>query len=138
MYLRLNDLYQDATAIPLERHDPLRKLFHDKADAFSSAAMILGGSRGAALVDAIVEGLRRPGAPGRGTRTALRRLLGLLSLENTHDETRPEAAMFASIDPADPLVEEICLLTDDLRDAIDRADAAPAPAPRLGLSCNSA
>ena len=138
MYLRLNDLYQDATAIPPNRCDPLRQLFHEKADAFYSAATVLGGPRGAALVDAIVEGLRLPGPPGRGTRAALRRLLGLLSLENTNDETRPEAAMFASLDPADPIVEEICLLTDDLRDAIDRADAAPAPAFPLGLSRNSA
>jgi len=138
MYLRLNHLYQDATAIPLNAYDPLRQLFHDKAEAFSSAAAVLGGPRGAALVGAIIDGLRRPGSPGRGTWTAIRHLLRLLSLEDAHDETRPEAACFAAIYPTDPIVEEICLLTDELRGALERADAAPAPASRPGLSRRTA
>ena len=138
MYLRPNDLYQNATEIPRHLRDPLRKLFHEKADAFSSAATILGGPRGAALVDAISCGLSQPGTIGRGTRTALCRLLELLSLEYVHDDTRPESALFAAIDPTEPIVEEICLLTDELRGAIDSVDAATTPASQLGLSCNSA
>lgn len=109
-----------------------------KAGAFSSPATVLRGHRGAALVDAIIAGLRQPGAMGRGTRTALHRLLALLTLEHVHDDTRPEAAFFAALDPAEPIVEEICLLTDEHRDAFESADVAPAPAFRLGRFCNSA
>jgi hypothetical protein len=32
-------------------------------------------------------------------------------------------AFFVAIDPADPAVEEICLLADGLQSAIDRSDA---------------
>ncbi|ABG33490.1 hypothetical protein [Roseobacter denitrificans] len=48
-------------------------------------------------------------------------LLEILSLEHVHDTSRPDASYFAAIDPADPTVEEICLVTDRLRCALQRA-----------------
>ena len=45
---------------------------------------------------------------------ALDDLLDLLMLEHVHDPDRIEAGRFALIDPASPVVEEICLLADGL------------------------
>ncbi|WP_051202746.1 hypothetical protein [Sediminimonas qiaohouensis] len=130
MYLRLNDLRRGASPVP--RPDPLRRVFTDKQDALSNAAGLLAGDRGLRLVETIAEALQRGAGRSQSTRTVLRDLLGVLSLEHVHDDTRPEAGFFADIDPEDPVVEEICLLTDELRDAIERADAAPVPASRFG------
>lgn len=56
----------------------------------------------------------------------LAELLSLLMLENVHDPERPEAGFFALIDPADPAIEEICLLTDGFRNALEQAGALTA------------
>ncbi len=44
----------------------------------------------------------------------------LLTLHNVHDPKRVEAAYFAEIDPASPIVEDICLLSEALTDVIYR------------------
>lgn len=53
----------------------------------------------------------------RQTITALNDLRDILALENVDDVTRPEAYFFSAIDLSEPVVEGICLLTDEL-DAI--------------------
>lgn len=47
-------------------------------------------------------------------------LLAILTLEHVHDCDRDESGYFAEIDPADPIVEDICLLADGLRDVMRR------------------
>ena len=42
----------------------------------------------------------------------------LLSLEDVANFDRPEAHFFSLIDPADPAVAEVCLLTDGLTDCL--------------------
>lgn len=93
----------------------LRQFFKEYQDGLATAAELLAGKRGRRVVNTIMEGLGLEGALTRVTWNALRDLLGILTLENVHDETREEAALFAAIDPADPVVEEICLLSDGLR-----------------------
>lgn len=58
----------------------------------------------------------------RATKKDLQAMLDILSLEHVDDFDRPEAGYFAAIDPADPVVANICLLTDGLRAAL--ADSA--------------
>ena len=60
----------------------------------------------------------------RRLRRDLDSLLDLLMLQNVHDETRIEVALFAAIDPASPIVEDLCLLADGLRGAIEAWDAS--------------
>ena len=48
----------------------------------------------------------------------------LLSLDAVDDPDSLEASLFAEIDPASPIVEEICLLTDALRDRLEALAAA--------------
>ena len=45
-------------------------------------------------------------------------LVDLLMLKNVHEPHRIEAACFAALDPAEPVVEEICILADGLADAL--------------------
>ncbi|SEJ30161.1 hypothetical protein SAMN05421762_0942 [Pseudooceanicola nitratireducens] len=103
---------------------PLREFAASHREALINAAALLGGSRGARLSLDALDGLTSGISPARRTRSELAALLELLSLENVHDETREEAARFAAIDPADPIVEEICELTDGLRDALEPLIAA--------------
>jgi hypothetical protein len=131
MYIRLPDLHDSATPVQPPNLNPLKSLFQERADALSNAATLLAGSKGAALVFAIRDALQRNDHLGRGVKTALQRLLDILSLENVDDLSRDEAARFAAIDPGDPVVEEVCMLTDELRDALEYADATAAPGSRL-------
>ncbi|MFC0201622.1 hypothetical protein [Paracoccus rhizosphaerae] len=57
---------------------------------------------------------------------AFDQLLDLLMLEHVHDPSRLEAELFASIDPANACVEEICLLADQLSSLLDACREAEA------------
>ena len=46
-------------------------------------------------------------------------LLELLMLEHVHDPARVEAERFALLDPAWPVVEDICLLADEFHDILE-------------------
>ncbi|MDF1710247.1 MAG: hypothetical protein V7698_08755 [Paracoccaceae bacterium] len=97
----------------------LRRFIDENFAALHNAAELLAGRRGKKVVTTILEGLQNASAVDRRTWNALRDLLGILTLEHVHDETRVEAMLFTQIDLADPVVEDICLLTDGLRDVIE-------------------
>ena len=101
---------------------PLRAFVEEHRQALIAAGSLLGGPGGARTAQAVVEGLGPTPASPRRLRLDLGSLLDLLTLENVHDETRIEAALFAAIDPASPIVEDLCLLADGLRDAITQWD----------------
>ena len=63
------------------------------------------------------------GRPCRHCGAVLGELIDLLALEHVHDPDREEAARFAMIDPADPVVEQNRWLTDRLREALGAQDA---------------
>lgn len=109
---------------------PLREFVGSHREALINAAELLGGPRGARLALDALDGLAFESVLSRRTRRRFAALLELLSLEHVHDETREEAARFAAIDPSDPVVEEICALTDGLRDALERASTDHRPASR--------
>ena len=97
----------------------LRQFFEEYQDGLATAAELLAGKRGRRVVNTIMEGLGLEGALTRVTWNALRDLLGILTLEHVHDDTRVEAMLFAQIDLADPVVEDICLLTDGFRNVLE-------------------
>lgn len=119
------DTFADANLLA-----PLRQFADPHRDALINAAALLGGRRGTRLALDALDGLSTEIVPTRRTQNSLVALLDLLSLEHVHDETREEAARFAEIDPCDPVVEEICVLTDGLRDALNRATTHQRPASR--------
>lgn len=93
---------------------PIHGLIETHQNALRHAAWLLGGSDGANLVDKISDALSRELVPSLRTIGLLIRLKDILFLEHVDDPNRPESGYFAAIDPADPVVEEICMLADSL------------------------
>lgn len=91
-------------------------------EALKHAAELLAGSRGARLATRIAENLSDAPCLSRRCRRELEDLLDILALENVDDPESEEAACFAALDPASPVVEDICLLTDGLRDVLELSD----------------
>ena len=89
-------------------------------EALTNAAALLAGARGVRTIEYLAAGLNESTVPSRRTWAALRDLLGILTLEHVHDPDREECALFAALDPMDPRVEEICLLTDSLRAVLEQ------------------
>ena len=89
------------------------------------AARLLGGYESARLVDRCVELLEQDRVVTPRTRIMLDQILAVLALDLVDDPNRPYMGYFALIDPLDPVVEEICVLTDGLRHAPVRVDAEP-------------
>ena len=111
-------------ALP-HHEENLRRFLQEQMEPLSNSALALAGRKGGRIVDDIRKEILQPGPLSRRTQQKLAELLAILSLENVHDETFDEAACFAMIDPADPIVEEICLLTDGLRAALVSAGLRP-------------
>jgi hypothetical protein len=103
---------------------PLHLFVQNHRQGLWHAAGLLGGNGGQRLADEFITALAaRPGLSPRAIHL-LKRLLRLLSLEDVALPDSVEAASFAAIDPADPAVEEICLLVDGLREAVAQTVAA--------------
>lgn len=103
-------------------------------EALQHAAELLAGRRGASLANRIAEDLSDASTLSRRCRRDLEDLLGILALGNVDDPNREEAARFAAIDPASPVVEEICRLTDGLRDVLALAETDHCPATRTRIA----
>ena len=88
------------------------------------AAQRLGGRETARLVDRCVELLLHDRCLTRRTQIMLKQILDVLSLENVDDPALPYMEHFVAIDPLDPVVEEICLLSDGLRHAFECSSAS--------------
>ncbi len=117
-----------ASRIPAWPHheDEVRQFVREHMEALFAAALALAGNKGGRIVDDIREGITQLSPLNRRTQRKLADLLAILGLENAHEEDSVEASCFAEIDPADPMVEEICLLTDGLRAALASAGLDPA------------
>lgn len=100
---------------------PLQNFLSDQSDALTHAARLLGGGRGLKLVADLMDDLQRnPSLSRRGMRLA-QQILDLLQLEHVGDPDREEAGYFAAIDPCDPVVSDICLLSDGFATALQAA-----------------
>lgn len=99
-------------------------LFCNRYDALVNGAALLAGQRGQRLVEQLRDSIVLEGSLTRRTIERLFELLGILTLKNVHNLDLPEARYFAALDPSDPVVEEICLLADMLREALAPANPA--------------
>ena len=85
-------------------------------DGLENAALLLGGPLAARRLRGLLEAISAP--QPRLTRWIAREALSLhrlLSLEDAANFDTPAAHYFSLIDPADPIVAEVCLLTDEFR-----------------------
>lgn len=110
---------------------PVKEYLEAKQTDLRQAARLLGGHEAALLVDRCAEVLTAEGTIGSRVEMMLQQILSLLTLERTHHEDSPYMGYFVAIDPSDPVVEEICLLADGLRNAIDASEARRNWASRL-------
>ncbi len=103
-------------------HEPgetaLRAYFSDYDAALGHAAVILGGRRGARLVNASREALCQPGPVTRRLRRQLLELRHLLFGDFAHDENWSDGACVDLLEPDNPIVTELCLLADGLDAAL--------------------
>ncbi len=108
----------------------LREFVCAHQEALFNAASLLAGRRGGRLVIDIADELARNNPISTRCRRRMHDLLDILALENVHEPDRDESGFFAQLDPASPIVEELCLLTDQYREAIQQADTDQPPASR--------
>ncbi len=97
----------------------------EHAEALVSAARLLGGDMAAQRTDQLIDEVSQGAPLCRHLRAEFVDLHRLLSLQAVDDLESIEAACFAEIDPASPVVEEVCLLSDGLFDhlvALARAE----------------
>lgn len=87
------------------------------ATALCSAAELLGGHDAEARVQRLIDDMCASSCQTPRVRRELDAMESLLGLEHVHDLDRIEAERFAAIDPMSPVVEEICLLLEGLREA---------------------
>ncbi|SLN51832.1 hypothetical protein AQS8620_02243 [Aquimixticola soesokkakensis] len=113
------DHYQtNPVFVALPARDPLRIFVERHRDGLLSAAALLGGKRGVRLVQAIIQDLRASRDLSVKCARNLQTLLDLLSLNFCDDDAWDGELSFYDIDPMSPTVEEICLLTDGLRQVV--------------------
>lgn len=118
-------------------HDPLkdlREFFHHRSEALQNASALLGGQPGVRCAQALMDDLAIQPKLTRGMERNLTRLYKLLTLENVHDPDRLEAACFAEIAPDSPIVEDICLLSDEFTDHLQAYLTDQVDAPKALLS----
>lgn len=98
-----------------------RAYFQDHDEALGHAAVLLGGRRGARLINAVRDALDRQGPLTGRLRRQLLELRNLLFLEYAYNDDWSDGMGFALLEPEDPIVPEICLLADGLEQALQDA-----------------
>lgn len=112
----LDNSYSSSAGSSHEAGDllPICLFLNEHGVALEVAAGLLGGDRWARRVLKLRQNVRAGGLPRRPCMMELHALSRLLRLEHVSDPGAEESAYFAVIDPRDPRVHDICLLTDRL------------------------
>lgn len=108
---------EEATHWP-DNETSLRRFWEMHSEALFNSAVLLAGVKGARIAQAIDDDITKGDNLTRRVKAKLNEVLDILMLEHVHDDSRPEAACFAAIDPSDPIVADICLLADGLKNAL--------------------
>jgi hypothetical protein len=103
----------------------VHRFFQNHGQSLRIAAELLGGDIAVTLVADIMKALQAEPVPSQQTLRHLIRLENLLFLQNVDDPDSIEAGLFASIAPDEPIVEDICMLADGLREALNIAIDSP-------------
>ncbi|TCP20695.1 hypothetical protein EV656_11843 [Rhodovulum adriaticum] len=113
----------------------VRAFFFEHESALLNASRLLGGEQAYRRSRDLIEMVGESHRMTRRMRQRLVDLHALLTLKNVGDPDRVETACFAEIAPADPVVEDICLLADALYDvlgAIAQGELAPVAETDIG------
>ena len=104
----------------------LQLFMRHHSEALQNAALLLGGKPALKSTFDLIQGICSSPALTRRLMAGLVRLHELLSLEHVHNPERPEWAYFAYLDPAAPYVEDICLLSEALKDLLTQLNPTEA------------
>ncbi|WP_108483926.1 hypothetical protein [Oceaniglobus ichthyenteri] len=96
----------------------VRAHFAEQGTALCNAAELIDGEAGRACVLRLMSALREASRLDRATRRRLVDLHRLLSLDPVAGELEPNLSSWVPLDPANPEVEELCLLTNRLYDLL--------------------
>jgi len=96
-------------------------------EPLQNAALLLGGAPALRRVQSLFDDLSWNKTLTRLAKRNLVELHKVLSLYYVANPERLEHSLFAEIDPVDPFVEDICLLTDGFLDHMRVIDAASNP-----------
>lgn len=88
-------------------------------DALLNASMLLGGRAAHRRTARLLAELLANSEVTRRIVCELSQLHALLTLERVNDPDSEEAIFFAAIDPADPVVYDLCALADGLGDRLE-------------------
>ncbi|UWP90188.1 hypothetical protein [Aliiroseovarius crassostreae] len=92
----------------------IRAFMATHSEAVQNAAYLLGGQPALRKAQSLLDEIASALVLTRRLAAQLLNLHALFSLQNVHCEDTIEAASFANLDPASPIVEEICVLCDEL------------------------
>lgn len=103
--------------------DPLKDLrafasFH--SEALQNASLLLGGHQAVRRTQRLLDDISSAPQLTRQMSRELVVLHQLLSFHNVQEQDRIEAACFTDIDPASPVVADLCLLNEALKDQLYR------------------
>lgn len=101
----------------------LLKFIQDYNEALQNAALLLGGQFALRRVQFLNDHLSINRTLTRRSMLDLVELHKLLTLQNVGEPNRIETEMFANIEPEDPVVEELCLLSDALLEHLRAVDS---------------
>jgi hypothetical protein len=111
----------DATSVC---RTPIHEFFEQNWSALRNAAEFLGGRCAVLEAERLFEDLSHSLKIGVHTWRRLERMMRRLELD---DDRASGDGLLHVIDPSDPIVDEICLLADGLRNAIDQMFPEPHP-----------
>ena len=103
---------------------PLREFLSGHASALLHAAGLLGGAPARRRTSRLLLDIMSADHLTARIQREIVALRALLRLENVDNDTCRESGFFAMINPSDPVVEQICLLTDQLDHALRQIAAA--------------
>lgn len=96
----------------------------ENSEGLKNAALVLGGNLALKRVQDLFDQLTTARELNRRARLDLVALHKLFTQEYVGNPDKLEITSFVEIDPAAPLVEDICLLADQLEDHMRAIDAA--------------
>jgi hypothetical protein len=106
----------------LAQRNPVHDFVAQNWPELRNAAALLGGQCAAQEADRLFDDMATHATIGIHARRRLERMMRRLELD---DDLVSEDVLLNVIDPSDPIVDEICLLADGLRNSLEQACFSP-------------
>lgn len=102
----------------------IRAFMASHSEAVQNAAYLLGGQPALRKAQSLLDEIASSLVMTRRLAHKLLDLHALLTLQNVHRGDTVEAACFADLEPSSPIVEDICVLCDELEEEMHKMENA--------------